>query len=118
MAQYEKLKLSASNNGRMIKIASVATPGTLLHTAVTGILDMDEVWLYATNNHSANLNLTFELGGTSSPDDLVQVTIPFKSGLIMVIPGFVFNNGVSIRAFAQTANLISVSGWVNRIKAG
>lgn len=117
MAQYQKLKLSGSTNGKMIKIAATATPGTLLHTAVSNILDMDEVWLYVTNNHSANLNITFELGGVASPDDLVQLTVPFKSGLVLVIPGFVFNNGVAIRAFAQTANLLSVTGWVNRITA-
>lgn len=117
MAQYTKLKLSQSTNGRPIKIAANATPGTLLHTAVAGITDQDEVWLYATNNHTANLELTLELGGTTSPDDLVKFSVPFKSGLYLVIPGFVFNNGVAIRAFAATANLISVTGWVNRITA-
>lgn len=117
MAQYTKLKLSQSTNGRPIKIAANASPGTLLHTAVAGILDQDEVWLYATNNHTANLELTLELGGTTSPDDQVKFSVPFKSGLYLVIPGFVFNNGVAIRAFAATANLISVTGWVNRITA-
>lgn len=118
MAQYEKLKLSGSTNGRPIKIATNATPGTLLHTAVSGILNLDEVWLYATNNHSANLELTLELGGTTNPDDVVKFSVPFKSGLYLVLPGFVFNNGVLIRAYAATANLISVTGWVNRITAG
>lgn len=115
MAQYTKLKLSGSTNGRGIKIAATATPGTLLHTAVSGLVDQDEVWLYATNNNAANLALTLEMGGVTNPDDLVQFTVPFKNGLYLVIPGFVFNNGVVIRAFAQTANLISVHGWVNRI---
>jgi hypothetical protein len=99
----------------MIKIAQTATPGTLLHTAVAGIVDQDEVWLYVTNNHTANLTLTLELGGVTSPDDLVQFSVPFKSGLYLILPGFVFNGGVAIRAFAQTANLLSISGWVNRI---
>ncbi len=115
MAQYEKLKLSGSTNGRGIKIAAIATPGTLIHTAVAGILDEDEVWLYATNNNTANLNLQLELGGVTSPDDIVQFSVPFKSGLYLVIPGFVYNNGVVIRAFAATANLITIHGWVNRI---
>lgn len=117
MAQYEKLRLSGSTNGRPIKIAANSTPGTLLHTAVSGINNQDEVWLYATNNHTANLELTLELGGVTVPDDLVKFSVPFKSGLYLVIPGFVFNNSVVIRAFAATANLISVSGWVNRITA-
>jgi hypothetical protein len=117
MAQYSKHKLSESTSGRGIKIAATSSPGTLLHTAVAGILDQDEVWLYAVNNHSANLELTLQLGGNTSPDDLVRFSVPFKSGLYLIVPGFVFNNGVAIRAFAATANLITVHGWVNRITA-
>lgn len=118
MAQYEKLKFSGSTSGKGIKIAATSTPGTLIHTAVSGILDFDEVWLYVMNNHSANLEITFELGGVAVPDDQVKFTVPFKSGLYLVIPGFVYNGGVAIRAFAQTANLLTVHGWVNRITAG
>lgn len=117
MAAYSKLKLSGSANGRQIKIAAVATPGTLIHTAVTGIADMDEIWLYATNNHTASLALTIEFGGTTSPDDLIQMSIPSKTGLFLIVPGFLLNNSLVVRAFAQTANLICISGWVNRITA-
>jgi hypothetical protein len=117
MATYSKRNLSASTNGKNIKIAATATPGTLLHTAVSGILDQDEVWLYAANLHTANLELTLELGGVAAPDDQVKFSVPFKSGLYLVVPGFVFNNGLAIRAFAASANLIVVTGWVNRITA-
>jgi hypothetical protein len=117
MAQYSKLKLSGSTNGRQIRIAANLTPGNILHTAVSGTLDQDEVWLYATNNHTANLELTLELGGVTVPDDLVKFSVPFKSGLFLVLPGFVYNNSVIIRAFASMSNLISVTGWVNRITA-
>ena len=117
MATYAKQKLSGSTNGRQIKIAAIASPGTVIHTAVASLTDQDEVWLYATNNHTASLSLTIQLGGTTSPDDLIQMNIPSKSGLYLIVPGFVLNNGVSVRAFAQTANLLCISGWVNRIIA-
>lgn len=114
-ADYTKMKLSGSANGRQIKIAATATPGTLIHTAVAGIADWDEIWVYATNNHTSSLALTIEYGGTTSPDDLIPMSIPSKTGLFLIIPGFLLNNGLIVRAFAQSANLICLSGWVNRI---
>jgi hypothetical protein len=115
MAAYSKNRLSGSTNGRQIKIAATATPGTLIHTAVAGIIDMDEIWVYVTNNHTASLSLTLEWGGVTSPDDLIQMSIPSKTGLYLIVPGFILNNGLVVRAYAQTANLLCVSGWVNRV---
>ena len=115
MSVYSKIKLSGSINGSQIKIGAVATPGTLIHTAVVGTVDMDEVWMYVTNNHTASLSLTIEFGGVSSPDDLIQMAVPSKTGLFLIVPGFVLNNGLVVRAFAQTTNLLCISGWVNRI---
>jgi len=115
MAEYQKLKLSGSTNGRPIKIGAIATPGTILHTAVAGVTSMDEIWLYVTNNHTAALALTIEWGGVTSPDDVIQMSIPSKTGLYLIIPGLLLNNALVVRAFAQTTNLLSISGWVNRI---
>lgn len=117
MASYQKRTLSGSTNGRQIKIGQVGTPGTLIHQSVANISDLDEIWLYATNNHTAELTLTIEFGGVTSVDDLIQMAIPSKQGLFLIIPGHVLNNGTIVRAFAQTANLICLSGWVNRILA-
>ncbi len=36
MATYSKVLLSGSTNGKQIKVAATATPGTTIHTAVTG----------------------------------------------------------------------------------
>lgn len=115
MATYAKMKLSGSTNGKGIKVGAVATPGTLIHTAVAGTVDMDEVWLYVTNNHTAQLSLTLEYGGVASPDDLIQLAVPSKTGLYLIVPGFVLQNGLVVRAYAQTANLLIIHGWVNRI---
>lgn len=115
MATYSKFNLSGSTNGQQIKIAATATPGTLLHTAVAGIIEMDEIWVWATNNHTASLALTIEFGGVGNPDDLIQMSIPSKTGLFLIIPGLILNNSKVVRAFAQTTNLISLSGFVNRI---
>lgn len=115
MAAFTKQKLSGSTDGKQIKIAAVATPGTPIHTAVAGVTDYDEIWLWVTNNHTATVNLIIEWGGVASPDDLIQMSIPSKSGLYLVIPGWVLQNGQSVKAFAGTANVLCVNGFVNHI---
>ena len=109
------MKLSASTDGKQIKVAATATAGTTIHTAVTGTTDYDEIWIYATNNHTSAVNLTIEWGGTTSVDDLIQLSVPSKTGLYLIIPGLVLQNGAVVRAFAGTTNVICISGWVNRI---
>lgn len=84
-----KLPLSGSTQGKGIKIAASSTPGTTVHTAVAGTTDKDEVWLWAYNNDTVSRDLTVEYGGTSSPDNIVLVSIPSKAGLMLVVPGLI-----------------------------
>ncbi len=111
-----KNKLSGSTNGKLIKVVATATPGTLIHTAVSGTTDLDEIWIYAVNTSNAKVNLTIEWGGVVSPDDLIEVGIQGGEGFVLVIPGAVLNNGKAIRAFASVANVINILGWVNEIR--
>jgi hypothetical protein len=108
-----KLKLSGSTDGRMVKVAATATAGTTIHTAHA--TNLDEVWLWAVNSDTTARKLTIELGGTTSPDDLIEVTIFGESGLALVVPGLPLTGSVVVRAFAATANVISIAGYVNRI---
>lgn len=114
MATYSKVILSGSTNGRGIKVAATSTPGTTIHTA-TATPNIDEIWLYAVNSQAASVKLTIEFGGTTSPDDTIEVTIPGESGLFPVIPGLILNNSVVVRAFAATGNVVMLFGFVNRI---
>lgn len=107
--------LSGSTNGRNIKVVQTATAGTLIHTATNTAGEFDEVWLWATNTSTSAVKLTLELGGVTSPDDLKEVTIPAEAGDVLVLPGIRFNGGVVIRAFAASANVINISGNVNRL---
>lgn len=115
MSTFSKIALSGSTNGKQILVAATSTPGTTIHTAVAGATDFDEIWIYATNNHTTSVNLTLEWGGTTSPNDLIQMAIPSKTGLYLLVPGLVLQNGLIVRAFAGVTNVVSVSGWVNRI---
>lgn len=118
MATFTKLVLSGSTDGRPIKVAATGTPGTTIHTASSTATHFDEVWLYAQNTDTTARKLTVEWGGTSSPDDLIEITIPAESGLTLVAPGLPIKGNASplvVRAFAATANVVTILGYVNRI---
>lgn len=111
-----KQVLSGGANGRNIKVAAVATPGTLIHTATAVANTKDCVRLFACNTSGTDRELTLELGGVTSPDDTVPVTIPAKAGWVEVLPGLPYNGGVVLRAFcAAAANVILISGEVDRL---
>jgi hypothetical protein len=120
MATYTKQKLSASTDGRAIKVAATATAGTTIHTGSTTTTTYDEVWLYAQNTDTSAVKLTIEWGGTTSPDDLIEVTVQPEAGLVCVAPGLLIKGNATalvVRAFAATANVITVHGFVNQITA-
>ena len=114
MTTYKKTLLSGSVDGKAIKIVQTSTPGTLVHTAVAGSVNFDEIWLWVQNNHTADVILTVEFGSADAGDNII-VTVPFKSGLIPVAPGLALNNASTVKAFAGTANVISIFGFVNLI---
>lgn len=115
MATYSKVLLSGSTNGKQIKVAATATAGTLLHTAVAGTSSLDEVWLYAVNSSASSVKLTIEWGEATAPDGNIEVSIPAESGYTLVVPGLLLQNGLTVKAFAATANVILINGYVNRI---
>jgi hypothetical protein len=118
MASFSKVLLSGSTNGRLIKVAATATAGTIIHTGSTTTTVSDEVWLYAVNSDTTDRKLTIEFGGVTAPDDLIEQTIPAESGLVLVVPGLIIKGAATalvVRAFAATANVVMIGGYVNRI---
>ncbi len=119
MATYSKVQLSGSTGGQPILVAATATAGTTIHTTGTSSSVLDEVWLYANNTSTSSVKLTIEYGGTTSPNNLIELTIDAESGLVLVIPGLLLSGdgtaGRVIRAFAATTNVINITGYINRI---
>lgn len=114
---YASVLLSGSTDGDPIKVAATATPGTAIHTAVTGTTSWDEVYLWVTNTSGTAATLTIEWGGTTDPDHLLTkaLSIPASSPPILVVAGIRLNNGALIKAFSGTANVLLITGNVNRI---
>jgi hypothetical protein len=119
MTNFTKLPLGGSTGGRPIKVAQTATAGTLIHSTPDASATIDEIWLYANNTDTTDRKLTLEYGGVTSPDDLIEITIPAESGLVLIVPGLILSGtGTAprdVRAFAATANVINITGYVNRI---
>ena len=118
MATFSKLILSGSTDGKQIKVAATATAGTLIHTGSTTPATLHEVWIYAVNSDTTDRKLTIEWGGVASPDDLIEYTVKAENGLYLIIPGLILKGNATalvVRAFAATANVISISGYVNVI---
>ena len=110
---FTKVILSGSTSGKQIKVAATATAGTTIHTAHA--TSLDEIWLWAVNSSTTAVKITVEWGEATAPDGNIEVTVPGESGYLMVVPGLVLTNSLVVKAFAGTANVILVNGYVNRI---
>ena len=117
MATYSKVLLSGSTNGKQIKVVQTATAGTTIHTATSGTSNLDEIWLYAVNSSSSAVKLTIEWGEATAPDGNIEVTVPAEDGYMLVVPGLLLQNSLVVKAFAATANVVLINGYVNRITA-
>lgn len=119
MATFTKTLLSGSTQGKGIKVVATASTGTTIHATGTSSSIIDEVWLYAYNSSTSAVTLTVQFGGTTSPDNDIKVDIPATSGLVLVTPGLILTGtgaaANTVAAYAATANVITISGYVNRI---
>jgi hypothetical protein len=117
MASYSKVLLSGSTNGKGIKVAATSSPGTTIHTAINNVTDFDEVWLWAVNSSAVDVKLTIQYGGTTAVDNDIEFTVVAEDGLKIILPGPLLNNSLVVKAWAGTADVLVIYGYVNRITA-
>lgn len=121
MATFSKVPLSGGSGGKGIKIAATSSPGTSIHTTGVSTSVMDEIWLYCANSNSSNTyrKLTIQYGGTTDPDDSIEISVQAESGLVLIVPGLILHgdgtSGREIKAFGAAANELVIYGYVNRI---
>lgn len=101
---------SGCTNGRQLKVTATSSGGAqTLHTSVTGTADIDVVTVEAVNTSGSDVDLTVLWGGTTSPDDEITKTIPAgKVGPIVVVDRRRINNGLAIKVYASSANVVNV----------
>jgi hypothetical protein len=123
MATYSKHDFSASVDGKGIAITATATAGTLIHEASATATTYDEIWIYATNTHTADEILVLEWGvAGAGPANYIYQTITSKAGLVLVVPGLILQGNATellVNGFNSggASGRINVFGYVNRITA-
>lgn len=110
MATYSKVLLSGgAATGGWLTITDTATLGETVHTGHATATD--EVWLWAQNVGNDTETLTIEWGSASDP---MKFRIPPQEPPIQLSAGLLITNDV-LSAFASTASVIILHGFVNRI---
>ena len=121
MATFTKKTLEpagSTGTGLGIKVAATTTAGTAIHTGSATATTIDEVWLYAVNSSASSVKLTLEWGEATAPDGNIEFTVPAESGLYLITPGLLLQGNATakvVKAFAATANVVVIHGFVNRI---
>ena len=119
MATYTKVLLSGSSYGQPVTVVATASTGTTIHDTGTSATTIDEVWLYANNTSTSPVLLTVQFGGTASPQNAKPITLAPQSGDVLIVAGLpLTGTGAAVStvaAFAATASVITISGYINRI---
>ena len=110
-----RIPLSGSTDGRGVKVAATSSEGTTIHTATSSTTDCDVVTIYAYNSSGSAVNLTLQWGGTTSVDDDIKLSIPATSGLTLIAPDLVLRNSLVIKAYAGSADVVTIHGFANRV---
>lgn len=110
-----RIPLSGSTHGRGVKVAATSSAGTTIHTATSSTTDCDVITIYAYNSSASAVNLTLQWGGTTSVDDDIKLSIPATSGLTLIAPDLVLRNSLIIKAYAGTADVVTIHGFANRV---
>jgi len=103
---------SGSSGGRSI---ALGTGLTTIHTSVSTVSDMDEVFFYVHNLATVSRIATAYVGATAAKDKVTQ-SIPPRDGLYLVGPGQPLGLGKILKALATAgATTLTAHGWVNRL---
>lgn len=120
MATMSKAVLSASTDGRGIKVTTVGPldgTDTIIHTAVASNTDMDLVTLWVFNNDTVERKLYLGWGGTTIPDDQTIVSVPPQNGLMLLCTQKIIKDSLVVVASGEVANQLIISGEVDQIRA-
>ena len=112
MKNWTKLQLSESSTSFLIHITATSTAGDSVHTA--GATELDEVYIWANNLHTANVLVTVEWGDADDPADILEMVFPFQEAPLLIIPGWPLTDSKVVKVFAATTAVINLFGYVHR----
>ena len=116
MATYSKILLSGSTNGKGIKVAGTAIgSATTIHTAASGTGFIDLLDLWAVNSDTVPHKLTLAWGGTTNPDNAIEIFLAPESGLVPVAIKLPIQNSLVVGAFTDVTNMVVIYGTASHI---
>jgi hypothetical protein len=86
-------------------------------TNVTSAASGGTVFIKATAA-TQDVRLTVQWGSTTAVDDDITYTLTNQNGLFLIVGGLILSGAASpliVRAYADVANTVTISGFVNRI---
>jgi hypothetical protein len=117
---YTNRVLSGDVHGIGILIAHTANnDADTIHTALASTTEGegDQVWLWADNPDTVVHTLKLWWGGTTAVTHEKVFTINALTSNVILVCGTPLRNGLVIKASCDTANKVSIRGYVNRITA-
>ena len=104
--------LSGSASGTGIKIDSTSSGLEIhAHDATLNQSLFDELHLWAYNSDSSARTVTLQWGGTTSPDNLIVISIAAGS-FLKIVDGLHISGNLDVKAIASAANVVVLYGYV------
>lgn len=122
---FSKIVLSGSTNGRGIFVTgTLPSTASLIHTAITGTADYDEVYIYIVNNATTNRECVLRWAVTTAnvtdvPQRNINYLVTQQSGPVLAVPGWPLMDANRIEAYATaamaTSGGIAIYGYAHRV---
>ena len=113
-------KILLSGGGTDGKLLASDGNNQTIHTASSTATDIDEVWLWATNVHSADVEVTVGWGRAGYTASNSLFTVPTLAGLYLLVPGLILQGDSSSQKLVNvnaSSGHINFCGYVNRHSA-
>jgi len=110
-------KILLSGGGTDGKLLASDGNNQTIHTASSTATDIDEVWLWATNVHTADVEVTVGWGRWGYVASNSKFTVPTKAGFYLVVPGLILKGNAGtpkIVNVTASSGHINFGGYVNR----
>tara|TARA_Y100000996_G_C22548739_1_gene652887 strand:+ start:544 stop:897 length:354 start_codon:yes stop_codon:yes gene_type:complete len=113
-------KILLSGGGTDGKLLPSDGNNQTIHTASSTATDIDEVWIWATNIHSADVEVTVGWGRAGYTASNSLFTVPTLAGLYLLVPGLILQGDSSSQKLVNvnaSSGHINFCGYVNRHSA-
>ena len=111
------LPLSAAPTGLPILIAATATAGTAIHAGqIKKTHGYDALTLFLQNSHSSAVDASIEITDGTTTRTIV-VSLASKAAAVKVLDSWPILEGITVRVFAGTTNVVHAHGSVDQVQS-